>query len=205
MFLNKQSRNKQTKPLDQCPVFILNEGPYVSLCLPLSPIMFPSSARLSSIRDNCPTAFLLLKPPTPPWLHPFPALDLVPYFTEKTNTPRRIVIFPRRHAYPPNLSGTQILPSLLPLPTSPSVHESQPLIPSHTQLSSSFLFCTVQHHISSIHANMLKYVLSQTNTKKPFPFSHCPTSLHSFIIKCMHMMSVSITSSSLLPDPQESL
>ena len=86
MFLNKQNKNKQTKPLDQCPVFILNEGPYVSFFLPLSPVMFPLSAHLSTIHDNCSTPFLLLKPPAPPWLHPFPALDLVPYFTEKTET-----------------------------------------------------------------------------------------------------------------------
>lgn len=63
MFLDKQNKNKHTKPLDQCPVFILNEGPYVSLSLPLSPIMFPLSAHLSSVRDNSPHLFFFSSHP----------------------------------------------------------------------------------------------------------------------------------------------
>lgn len=104
-------------------------------CLPTRSVMLLLPGHSSTTWDKCFPALLLLKPPTPPLLHPVPALDLVSWSTRK-QTLRAGVTFPQHHAQPQNSSGPQVLPPLLSLPAPPSVPWRRPFLPSETLLSS---------------------------------------------------------------------
>ena len=77
----------------------------------------------------------------------------------------------------PLVSSLSLSPATANLPICP--RQPAPLTFSHVALQQ-LPFYIIQHRISSTHANMLIHVLSQTNTRKPFPCSHCPISLYPF-------------------------
>ena len=183
-------------------IYSLNAGPQMSFFLSISPVFFLWSAHSPTLRGNCFTPFLLLKLPTPPSLYPFPALDLVPYFTQKTETLQgNFLYFPiAMHIHQnPLFSSLSLSPATANLPICP--REPALLTFSHVALQQ-LPFYVIQHHISSTQANMLIHVLSQTNTRKPFPFSHCPISLHPFTKNAWKQCQFSLPLFSPLPAPQ---
>lgn len=147
----------------------------MSFFLSISPILLLWSAHSSTLHGNRFTPFLILKSPTPPSLYPFPALDLVPCFAQKTETLQgNFLYFPIAMYIHQNplVSSLSLSPAAGNLPICP--REPAPLTFSHMSLQE-LLFYVTQHRISSTHANML---IMFSNTRKPFPFSHCPISLH---------------------------
>lgn len=174
----------------------------MSFFLSISTILFLWSAHSPTLRGNCFTPFLLLKSPTPPSRYLFLALDLVPYFTQQTETLQGdFLYFPiAKHVHQNRLvSSLSLSPATAHLPICP--WEPAPLTLSHMALRQ-LLFYITQHCISSIHANMLIHVLSQTNTRKHFPLSHCPISLHPFTKNAWKQCQFLLPLFSLLPAPQ---
>lgn len=127
----------------------------MSFFLSISPILLLWSAHSSTLHGNCFTPFLILKSPTPPSLYPFPALDLVPCFTQKTETLQgNFLYFPIAMYIHQNplVSSLSLSPAAGNLPICP--REPAPLTFSHMSLQE-LLFYVTQHRISSTHANML--------------------------------------------------
>ena len=128
--------------------------------------------------------------------------ELCSYFTQKTETLQgNFLYFPiAMHIHQnPLVSSLSLSPATANLPICP--REPALLTFSHMALQQ-LPFYVIQHHISSTQANMLIHVLSQTNTRKPFPFSHCPISLHPFTKNAWKQCQFSLPLFSPLPAPQ---